>query len=489
MQRITWSGVAMHAGVLPGHPASHGLHPHAPTIFAVRLYGLTAARAPRVIITRNEIAPVAFEHSRLVPAVPSSPSTASASLTRARPYPRSRVRRSRPRKRQSPDDDVRMRAIPKTPGRVFFKPRVEANAAGPQQDAEPPVAATRRCREKEPLQTNAQDNTQAATQESAQEPARAVRPARQPPRDRRCARRQTASAELRGAGGTWPAAADAAAVPDDAAQGARPRITPRKNPEEGRQRREKTLCRSAPVLAAQPATAGAHSREPPRRPFEAGDRHRDGEVRRSVTPAANRSRWPKTFEQASAPKPESAPRALEPVIAPPKVQSAVRPPSAPSGRCGPARSRSLSARRKARSSSARGFQPVFSAARHGRPGPSLPLGTHLFTASEALPDGVSLPLGSSLSLSGRNPPGGPRRSAKPEAPGGRHVQKDRPRPPVTRTGERRRGAQIGFEIPGPPRWRAISALMSAGRQPLIISDQGLGPETGKRKPTSIVLTR
>ena len=24
MQRITWSGVAMHAGVLPGYPASHG---------------------------------------------------------------------------------------------------------------------------------------------------------------------------------------------------------------------------------------------------------------------------------------------------------------------------------------------------------------------------------------------------------------------------------------------------------------------------------
>ena len=24
MQRITWSGIALHAGVLPGHPASHG---------------------------------------------------------------------------------------------------------------------------------------------------------------------------------------------------------------------------------------------------------------------------------------------------------------------------------------------------------------------------------------------------------------------------------------------------------------------------------
>ena len=24
MQRITWSGIALHGGVLPGHPASHG---------------------------------------------------------------------------------------------------------------------------------------------------------------------------------------------------------------------------------------------------------------------------------------------------------------------------------------------------------------------------------------------------------------------------------------------------------------------------------
>jgi lipoprotein-anchoring transpeptidase ErfK/SrfK len=24
MQRITWSGIALHAGVLPGYPASHG---------------------------------------------------------------------------------------------------------------------------------------------------------------------------------------------------------------------------------------------------------------------------------------------------------------------------------------------------------------------------------------------------------------------------------------------------------------------------------
>ena len=40
MQRITWSGIALHAGVLPGHPASHGCIRLAKD-FAVRLWHLT----------------------------------------------------------------------------------------------------------------------------------------------------------------------------------------------------------------------------------------------------------------------------------------------------------------------------------------------------------------------------------------------------------------------------------------------------------------
>ena len=48
MQRITWSGIALHAGVLPGHPASHGCirMPHA---FAERLFDLTSM-GMRVIV-------------------------------------------------------------------------------------------------------------------------------------------------------------------------------------------------------------------------------------------------------------------------------------------------------------------------------------------------------------------------------------------------------------------------------------------------------
>ena len=63
MQRITWSGVALHAGVLPGYPASHGCI-RMPHDFAVRLYGITKMGA-RVFVTRNEIVPVTIANSRL----------------------------------------------------------------------------------------------------------------------------------------------------------------------------------------------------------------------------------------------------------------------------------------------------------------------------------------------------------------------------------------------------------------------------------------
>jgi hypothetical protein len=63
MQRITWTGIALHAGVLPGHPASHGCvrMPHA---FAQHLFGLTDIGL-RVIIVRDDIAPAEIEHPAL----------------------------------------------------------------------------------------------------------------------------------------------------------------------------------------------------------------------------------------------------------------------------------------------------------------------------------------------------------------------------------------------------------------------------------------
>jgi lipoprotein-anchoring transpeptidase ErfK/SrfK len=64
MQRITWSGIAMHAGVLPGYPASHGCI-RMPTAFAVKMWNWTKMGA-RVIITPGEITPASFSHPFLM---------------------------------------------------------------------------------------------------------------------------------------------------------------------------------------------------------------------------------------------------------------------------------------------------------------------------------------------------------------------------------------------------------------------------------------
>jgi lipoprotein-anchoring transpeptidase ErfK/SrfK len=64
MQRITWSGVALHAGVLPGYPASHGCI-RMPTAFAMKMWNWTRMGA-RVIITPGQITPTNIAHPLLV---------------------------------------------------------------------------------------------------------------------------------------------------------------------------------------------------------------------------------------------------------------------------------------------------------------------------------------------------------------------------------------------------------------------------------------
>ncbi len=69
MQRITWSGIAMHAGPRPGYPASHGCI-RLPEDFAVRLFHTTKVGA-RVIVTREAVAPAGIVHPKLF--VPKKP--------------------------------------------------------------------------------------------------------------------------------------------------------------------------------------------------------------------------------------------------------------------------------------------------------------------------------------------------------------------------------------------------------------------------------
>jgi hypothetical protein len=68
MQRITWSGIALHAGVLPGHPASHGCI-RMPYGFAERLFDLTKL-GMRVLVVPSEVAPVPLSHPALFRPMP-----------------------------------------------------------------------------------------------------------------------------------------------------------------------------------------------------------------------------------------------------------------------------------------------------------------------------------------------------------------------------------------------------------------------------------
>jgi hypothetical protein len=63
MQRITWSGIALHAGELPGYPASHGCI-RLTNDFAIRLWHLTK-RGARVIIARQDVVPVEITNPHL----------------------------------------------------------------------------------------------------------------------------------------------------------------------------------------------------------------------------------------------------------------------------------------------------------------------------------------------------------------------------------------------------------------------------------------
>ena len=63
MQRLTWSGIALHEGKLPGYPASHGCV-RLPNGFAKTLFSMTE-RGAHVIITDDPVAPKPIKHANL----------------------------------------------------------------------------------------------------------------------------------------------------------------------------------------------------------------------------------------------------------------------------------------------------------------------------------------------------------------------------------------------------------------------------------------
>src|SRR5690349_24921702 len=74
MQRITWNGIALHGGPLPGYAASHGCV-RMPYDFAEDLFDKTRI-GMRVIISPNDATPVEFSHPALF--VPNAQTIAAA---------------------------------------------------------------------------------------------------------------------------------------------------------------------------------------------------------------------------------------------------------------------------------------------------------------------------------------------------------------------------------------------------------------------------
>jgi hypothetical protein len=68
MQRLTWTGIALHAGVLPGRPASHGCI-RLPMGFAQQLFQLTDL-GMRVLIVRDDMGPSDIAHPALFKSKP-----------------------------------------------------------------------------------------------------------------------------------------------------------------------------------------------------------------------------------------------------------------------------------------------------------------------------------------------------------------------------------------------------------------------------------
>lgn len=79
MQRITWSGIALHEGQLPGYPASHGCV-RLPSSYAERIFPLTKI-GMRVIVARNDIAPVPIRHANLFKPAPAQSTPVIAERT------------------------------------------------------------------------------------------------------------------------------------------------------------------------------------------------------------------------------------------------------------------------------------------------------------------------------------------------------------------------------------------------------------------------
>ena len=118
MQRLTWSGIAIHAGHLPGYPASHGCV-RLPRTFAQSLFKLTRASTTTVVITNAAVRSGSHARTlalatpmprRVLPgAAPGQPATALAAATPP-PVPRIEALPLEPVHRSGPSQTIQLAA-------------------------------------------------------------------------------------------------------------------------------------------------------------------------------------------------------------------------------------------------------------------------------------------------------------------------------------------------------------------------------------------
>jgi L,D-transpeptidase catalytic domain len=427
MQRITWSGVALHAGVLPGYPASHGCI-RMPREFAVRLYGLTQ-RGARVLVVPREVAPVPFESAKLFTRPkPGTDKTSEAIL----PPPGA--------------PDVKVLRVVRTaesqqPSVMSDAADTAAHAVADVAKPKPAEAAAAPPKPAQPMQASEPPAAPVATQ-ATMEAGESAKVAAAVPTEK-AAIEPVADAPARAA----PAAAEAAEAPKHAAASGAPAEASTGT----------VVVKPVPVTAAQPI-----------------------EVQKAFEPVGGPRQGTETFQPAPTPAAQAAQPAAAPEVKPAPTATASDEFYGPERPLRPGPITVFVSKKEGKLFVRKGFQPVFSwpvKFEH----PELPLGTYLYTAIDANADGLS------YRWQVVSVPTDTARKAEVRVTRDKKGRLEKVvQPAVTLPVATATEALERVDIP-PVALTRISTLMSTGAS-LIISDKGLGSETGT-ETDFIVLTR
>jgi lipoprotein-anchoring transpeptidase ErfK/SrfK len=409
MQRITWSGVAMHAGVVPGYPASHGCI-RLTYAFAPQLWGITKGRE-RVIVARRDTIPFEITNAFLpLPKMQPAPTATFGSQQASR----------------SPEPQVELASISPSTGAAM------ATAAVPStQDATPkllnPIAYAQALKERAKADKAAADaaakDALATAQATGAEARQAVDDVRKVDAEVKAAEAKItelqAAAAAKDAAAATPSADEKASAKGDATKAAN--TPPAASPEDA----------AAAMTAAQSELASAHAAL------------EEAQQREAVkTPAAFAAVqvWKRAVDasEAAAETLKEADRRSNPVSV-------------------------LISKKEGRVFIRQDWKDVYEAPVTFRD-PDKPLGTHLFIAVAAEPDGSAIRW-SAISVPEGSSGGDSRKRSK------RDKAADDPPPQVAETAA---GALDRIELPPAARER-ISELLWTGAS-LIVSDHARSDE-------------